>query len=68
MVSLTIIVSGNAVAALVCYLCDRNYSYDDIWVFYFKLDATHKVTCMCKIQPGFRRGTIIDLKQDQYKN
>lgn len=45
---LTIMVSGNAVAALVCYLCDRYDSYDDIWVFYFKLEATHKVTCMCK--------------------
>lgn len=65
---LTIIVSGNAGAALVCYLRDRKYSYDDLWVFYFKLGATHKVTCMCKIQSGFRRGTIIDLKQDKYKS
>lgn len=59
----TIIVSGNAVAALVCYLCGRCDSFDDIWVFYFKLEATHKVTCVCKIQPGFRRGAIIDLKR-----
>lgn len=33
-----------------------------------QLTELSKIACMWKIKPGFRRRTIIDLKQSKYEN